>query len=505
MVKKISGIVLIIFLLSFSPHAATYYVDMNHPQANDSNIGSDSLPWLTMPHAVKTIQAGDTLLVKAGTYSGVFTISKLSGSSDNPTVIQAFQGEQVLFEGLGVNTGRVKIDSCDYLIFKGFEVATHNQGIFIQGGCTYITLDSVEVHNIGQEGIHVKENSQHIVIQNSAVYDTDKWDYNGEGFYIGTGSGGPFDSTSYVTVRNCVIYNTVDEAIEFKPGTHDCIAEGNLIYNIVTEKTVGVIEVNEDTLGVQNCSKNPEHIVRNNVIYSSNTAIRAGTGCTVYNNIIYSLTADNYGIYVNNRFNDTYTRYIYHNTINLPSTHAVFVQSGQVDIKNNIGPADTGNMEADNSYFVSVQTGNEDFHLVTGSAPIDSGVDCGIDEDIEGNPRPYGAAPDMGAYEFGEVVIKDNAMEKYVHNMPNTLQVVPKKKYVIILCNLDNSSTIACIDIYNLSGRLIVQLPLDNSEGTQAVLWNGNDTNGKRCVPGRYIAQLHNMGQTIAQRFILFQ
>ena len=506
MVKRNIPFAILLFLGNFlsvnSVNADIYYVDQTHPQASDSNSGTDSLPWLTMQHAVNTIQAGDTLFVKSGTYSGVFTISNLSGTSDNQTIVQTYPGEQAVLEGLGVNTGRIKIDSCDYLTFKGFEVTTHNQGIFITGGCSYITLDSVKVHTIGQEGIHVKENSHHILIQNSSIYDTDQWDYNGEGIYIGTGSAGPVDSTSYVTVRNCVIYNTVDEAIEFKPGTHDCIAEGNLIYNIVTSKTVGAIEVNEDSLGVQNCTKNPSHIVRNNSIYASNTAIRAGTGCTVYNNVIYSLNADNYGIYVNSRFNDTYTRNIYHNTINLPGTHAVFVQSGQVDIKNNIGPSDAGNMETDNSFFVSTQTGSEDFHLVAGCLPIDSGTDCGITVDFDGNPRPHGSAPDMGAYEYGVVGIKHKVPQK--NNYLNTIQVISRKGSIIITYSFGNTYSNALIGIYDLSGKLLKQLPIKASQGIHSVKWDGCDGKSKKCTPGYYIAELHNAGQKATQGFILF-
>jgi hypothetical protein len=454
-----------------------------------------------MQHAVNNILAGDTLFVKSGTYSGVFTISSLSATSDNQTIIQTFPGAQVVLEGLGVNSGRIKIDSCHHLVFKGFEVTNHNQGIFVQGGCSYVTLDSVSVHYIGQEGIHIKENSRYILLQKSSIYDTDKWDYNGEGIYIGTGSAGPVDSTAYVTVRNCIIYNTVDEAIEFKPGTHDCIAEGNFIYNIVTEKTVGAIEVNEDSLGVQNCSKNPEHIVRNNKIYSSNTAIRAGTGCTVYNNVIYNLTADNYGIYVNSRFNDTYTRNIYHNTINLPGTHAVFVQSGQVDMRNNIGPSDTGNMETDNSFFVNTGTGNEDFHLVAGSLPIDSGIDCGIREDFDGNARPYGTAPDMGAYEYGVIGIKQKVIRKSSHL--NTIQVISRKGSAIIRFSLRKKSGNSWIAIYDLSGKCIIELPLNKSGGTCSIIWNGACTNGNRCAPGCYLVTIKGAKPIINQRFIL--
>jgi hypothetical protein len=41
-----------------------------------------------------------------------------------------------------------------------------------------------------------------------------------------------------------------------------------------------------------------------------------------------------------------------------------------------------------------------EYHLSPGSAAIDSGMDAGISQDIDGNPRPFGSAPDVGADEF---------------------------------------------------------------------------------------------------------
>jgi hypothetical protein len=41
-----------------------------------------------------------------------------------------------------------------------------------------------------------------------------------------------------------------------------------------------------------------------------------------------------------------------------------------------------------------------DYHLTDGSAAIDVGVDAGVTTDIDGDPRPIGPAPDIGADEF---------------------------------------------------------------------------------------------------------
>ncbi len=41
-----------------------------------------------------------------------------------------------------------------------------------------------------------------------------------------------------------------------------------------------------------------------------------------------------------------------------------------------------------------------DYHLTSGSAAVDKGIDAGVITDKDGIPRPQGPAPDLGAYEF---------------------------------------------------------------------------------------------------------
>jgi putative cofactor-binding repeat protein len=45
-----------------------------------------------------------------------------------------------------------------------------------------------------------------------------------------------------------------------------------------------------------------------------------------------------------------------------------------------------------------------DYHLLFGSSAVDAGVDAGVTDDIDGDVRPLGAAPDLGADETWEVV-----------------------------------------------------------------------------------------------------
>jgi hypothetical protein len=46
-----------------------------------------------------------------------------------------------------------------------------------------------------------------------------------------------------------------------------------------------------------------------------------------------------------------------------------------------------------------VDPGAGDYHLAPGSAAIDAGVEAGESSDVDGDPRPFGPAPDIGADE----------------------------------------------------------------------------------------------------------
>ena len=157
----------------------------------------------------------------------------------------------------------------------------------------------------------------------------------------GTGSTGEKDNTNNITVRNNTIYNTTDEAIELKPGTYDCVIEGNIIYNAATDPAFardwGVIEVGQAIGGVQSWGSSPNHVVKNNVVHSAKTGIRLGIGSSAFNNVIYDTAAPYSGIFVDNIANDSYVRKIYHNTVDLPPARAIVVRGWTAEVKNNIG------------------------------------------------------------------------------------------------------------------------------------------------------------------------
>ncbi|MDH5641810.1 MAG: right-handed parallel beta-helix repeat-containing protein, partial [Nitrospira sp.] len=211
--------------------AATFYVDNSgSPECSNSpRHGSDSKPWCTINYGISRIAGGDTLYVKNGTYREDVYISGPSGTAETPTSISASPGQTVMILGHGVHSGRVKITHTNHMTIAGFEITNFNQGLFIDNS-HHVTVQHNNVHHVGQEGIGIHLDSSFITVQHNTVHDTRQWQYNGEGIYVGQGSTASKDNSHHITVKNNTIYNVADEAIEVKPGTHDCLVEGNTIY-----------------------------------------------------------------------------------------------------------------------------------------------------------------------------------------------------------------------------------------------------------------------------------
>jgi len=64
----------------------------------------------------------------------------------------------------------------------------------------------------------------------------------------------------------------------------------------------------------------------------------------------------------------------------------------------------------------------DDYHLLASSSvlspAIDAGTDVGLTQDLDGNPVPFGTAPDIGAYEYAGPDLLINMFNKYAAALP---------------------------------------------------------------------------------------
>ena len=73
--------------------AATYYVDGGKRGASDNNPGTEARPWKTIGRGTQSLQPGDTLLIRAGTYRET-VILRRSGTEAEPIRIRAYPGDE---------------------------------------------------------------------------------------------------------------------------------------------------------------------------------------------------------------------------------------------------------------------------------------------------------------------------------------------------------------------------------------------------------------------------
>jgi len=174
--------------------AETYYVDKNHSQASDSNPGTEALPWKTLQKAGPILVAGDTVLVKGGTYDvspattdckwsrpGIRPVN--SGTVDMPIAYRVFPGHEVVLDNGTPDSGCPTIGSreSDYVIIDGFTVrnpGTKGVAVFGSGNrrvkgvvIENMVISGVQGDSCGNaEAIRIEEASGTIV-RNNLMFD----------------------------------------------------------------------------------------------------------------------------------------------------------------------------------------------------------------------------------------------------------------------------------------------------------------------------------------------
>ena len=132
---------------------STYYVAKN---GSDNNPGTSSQPWLTIQKAARTVVAGDTVNIQAGTYNEKVTPSN-SGNASSPITYQTYGTGTVILDGTGKstsNTGVFDIENKNYITLKGIQIQNSQfAGVFVYGASDHITLQNLTIHDTGISGI----------------------------------------------------------------------------------------------------------------------------------------------------------------------------------------------------------------------------------------------------------------------------------------------------------------------------------------------------------------
>lgn len=211
--------------------AATYYVS---PTGNDSNAGSQALPWKTIKKAANTVAAGDTVYVRQGTYNEQVYLGK-SGTQAAPIKFVSYPSEVATIDGNNTLPGNqysslVNI-SGSYTYFQNFEVKNSNgRGVQLNG--SYSQLTGSNIHHIFDSGVYVY--GSHNLVENNRIWRAIESNYNRDhgdwSVAVSWGAAQSPDVAPFTTVRKNQIYQNSGEGVGCMY-THDAVIDGNVVYD----------------------------------------------------------------------------------------------------------------------------------------------------------------------------------------------------------------------------------------------------------------------------------
>jgi len=230
--KMLNLLILIILLLHFvcisCLYSAEYYVDKNHPQANDSNSGTEISPWLTIQRAANTMVVGDTVFVKSGTYNERVTPSNSGSAAGGKITYARWQDNSVVVRGFILsNRSHIRV--------IGFEI-THNHGSYnydalLLNNANHVEIIDNYIHHTDGVAINCTGGCSYITTRGNTIQ------------YIGCPQNAPgqclgtnvinFQTSNYILIE----YNDISRVADFlNPGGSYYIYRNNLFGpNAVTD------------------------------------------------------------------------------------------------------------------------------------------------------------------------------------------------------------------------------------------------------------------------------
>ena len=401
--------------------AATYYV-APPPTGSDANPGTLALPWATLPHAAAVVGPGDTVLVRAGSYTG-FQLTT-SGAPGARITFRAYPGEQPAIVADNPSTpDGINLEGASYVTIEGFRVdgrgragiravlcreveirgnsadANQRWGIFT-GCCEDLTIAyNVTTGSLLEHGIYVSNSGDRPVIRGnlSAGNRASGIHMNGDlsvscgGFVptdgiisdalvegnvlldngAGGGSGINCDGVQGATIRNNLVADSRASGISLFQWDGGAPSHGNTVVGNTVHVAAGgrwALNVHDGSTGT---------VVRNNFFWSDHSYRGAMNVCAA---CLAGFSSDR------NALEDRFTLDDGATVLTLAAWRSA---TGQ-DLTSFVAtPA-----------ALFVDAANLDYHLRPGSPAEDAGVPFpGLVEDLAGTPRPLGGGVDIGAFE----------------------------------------------------------------------------------------------------------
>jgi len=301
-------IAVLLWLLPLSAQATTYYVATTGSNANNGT--SESTPFLTIAYCANLMVAGDTCLVRGGTYteSGGVRI-KASGTSASPIRLAAYPGENPIISfPAQTSSNRILIThvsgdnvAMGYITVEGFEITGGWDGIKFTSMHNSIIRNNT-IHGGLASGI-LGVGGHHNLFEKNIIYHQGDFAGCAAGTALCNQQHGMYMHGDSYTIRNNLIYDNIGSGIQqngssssvYSPTRHPS-TEFAGAQNWIIESNTFAYQANASGLILWGTTSNTR--VENNIFYENRvTGTSAqgifftgngGTGVTIKNNHAYA-------------------------------------------------------------------------------------------------------------------------------------------------------------------------------------------------------------------------
>ena len=253
----------------------TYYVATD---GNDSNSGLESSkPLKKIQTGIDKLSAGDTLIIKNGTYNEKLSIDK-KGTKEKPITITCQGTVKINGQGKGG------------ILFK------------VKSGSQYVSINNLTFKNLNgndARGVSIEPNTKHIAIysckfENIKCPHPSREDQTANAIYLEGSGNSEEKAIDYVTIKNCTLSKVC-------PGRSEGISVDGNCTNITIDKVTSTADGVETNIAICVCGNDDET--------NSNKAVNRPRNVKIKNCVVSGCKSpydeDSYGIYVDGAYNVT--------------------------------------------------------------------------------------------------------------------------------------------------------------------------------------------------------
>jgi hypothetical protein len=393
-------LLLVLLLVPFTAHAATYWVTQGASgqhctnSASDPGAGNSSQ---TVSQGVGCLGSGDTLIVHGGTYTesigGSFTHVPSGGDWGSPTTVMAAPGESVWMRSVQIENPYVVIDGIN---LNGQGVENDGSPSAVAINASHVRLQNMEMTNMRDQGVTVTCPRDDVQLINLDIHHMG-WRPGDLFVYCEVGPEGPMPGYCHATYIEPNCTNLVIRGGRFH---HNA---GYGVHNSNPGQIVDGVTIHDNYAhGYLNRYGASNNVIRNSVFYNNGGAdvFIAGNGEQLYNNTFDG--NPNGAIILNSGSTNFTTRNnIFYNIGSGISTETPNTSSNNLCYQS----SGTNLCQVNNQDPLFANRPLHDYRLTQNSPAINAGFDLNFlfTTDIEGNTRvvPF----DIGAYEFAGVTI----------------------------------------------------------------------------------------------------